>query len=144
MVWVLVQLSRSWARPGPFKLTCLAGALSRRRDSRGGLAGWAGAEDVMLQARGAGRPVAAVAAGIRRSEWSRRAPLGVTFHPRPAVSDGGTRRKPWRRRRLLRARRARTQAQALRRTGIGTRTGTVRGGGCVFSRAICWAGPRTV
>lgn len=72
----------SWSSParagpvrGQFKLTCSAGTHRPRCDRRGGRARWAGTENVRLQEQGTRRPVAAVAAGMRRSEWSRWAPL---------------------------------------------------------------------
>ncbi|KAG8508190.1 Alkyldihydroxyacetonephosphate synthase, peroxisomal, partial [Galemys pyrenaicus] len=63
----------------------------------GGRARGAGAENVKLQAHGTRRPVAAVAAGMRRSEWSCRAPLGPgRRHKAEAMAEaaaaaGGTR-----------------------------------------------------
>lgn len=74
MVWLLVQLARAELTWSQLELTCLAGARFPRRD-RGAPARWVGAENVKLQAHGTRRQVAAVAAGMRRSEWSRRAPL---------------------------------------------------------------------
>lgn len=67
--------SRAEPIPGLLELTCLTGVGGLGRDRGGGRVRWAGAETMKLQAHGTRRPVAAVAAGMRRNEWSRRAQL---------------------------------------------------------------------
>lgn len=75
VVWVLVPPSLGRAITGQIQLTCQAGEPPQGVPVEGGLARWAGAENVKLQAHCTRRPGVAVAAGMRRSEWSRRAPL---------------------------------------------------------------------
>lgn len=69
------SLTRARPIPGQLELTFLTGVSGLGRDRAGRRPWWAGAENKKLQAHGTRRPVAAVAAGMRRSEWSRRAPL---------------------------------------------------------------------